>query len=176
MKNNNDRKLNILMCTVAFLLCATLFSIHFTSNLYARYITTDIDDNNARVAKFEITYKGTVFENNITADIKPDENENVTLIIENKSEVAVEYTLEVTNVTKNLPLKFKLEPKGSAPEFDLKNEPSEDIKTTKARQIAGNHTDEYILKIIWDKNNANNIDFVGMVDHLTVSVTVTQID
>lgn len=44
--------INIPMCIASILLCFTLFSIHLTCGLYARYTTTASSSDSARVIKF----------------------------------------------------------------------------------------------------------------------------
>lgn len=66
-KHTNTSKLNIPMCIAAFLLCLTLISTHFTSGLYAKYITRDSGSDSARVISFgdiTITETGDFYEEN----------------------------------------------------------------------------------------------------------------
>lgn len=51
-KHRTHSKLNIPFCAGLVLLCLTLFSMHLTSGLYARYVTTDSADDAARVITF----------------------------------------------------------------------------------------------------------------------------
>ncbi len=177
MRKVRNAKLNILMCTVAVLLCATLFSMHFVGGLYARYTTSASGSDSARVAAFSITQGGTIF-NTIEAAVTPGATKTVDLTITNNSEVAMEYTLTVTNVTGNInPLEFKLTPDGNAPAVTTESYEN-GISINSARQIAGDHTDKYRLEIVWEpsENEADDLAFIGMVDYITVSVKATQID
>lgn len=55
-KKISTKKPNIALCAGFILLCLTLFSMHFTSDLYARYVSKDSAEDSARVIKFgEIT-------------------------------------------------------------------------------------------------------------------------
>ncbi len=59
-KHRTHSKLNIPFCAGLVLLCLTLFSMHLTSGLYARYVTSDSAEDAARVIKFgELTLKET---------------------------------------------------------------------------------------------------------------------
>ena len=190
MKERNV-KVDILMCIVAVLLCATLCSMHLAGGLYARYTTSTSGGDSARVAECKIKQDGTIFKT-VAANVTPGTTQSADLIITNKSEVSVEYTVKVTNVTRNLPLEFTLTPKAEAAASEGQNTPSEDqaaspimtpshsdgISTNNARQIPGDHTDEYILNITWKPNEDNEEDLalIGMVDYVTVSVTAAQID
>ena len=124
MKERNV-KVDILMCIVAVLLCATLFSMHLAGGLYARYTTSTSGGDSARVAEFKIKQDGTIFKT-VAANVTPGTTQSADLIITNKSEVSVEYTVKVTNVTRNLPLEFTLTPKAEAAASEGQNTPSED--------------------------------------------------
>lgn len=178
MRNRRNSKVNILMCTVAFLICATLYSTHLVGGLYAKYTTRQSDSDSARVASFQITQSGTI-SNIIEANVTPGTTQSVDLTIENKSEVAMEYTLTVTNVTGNLtPLKFKLDPADSTSAPVTVESYENGISINSARQIPGEHTDKYNLMIVWEPspNEETDLALMGMVDYITVSVKASQID
>lgn len=177
MEKERNAKGNILMYTAAVILCVTLLSMHLAGGLYARYTTGKGDSNSAKVAAFNIEQEGTIFET-IEAGVTPGTTKSAELIITNNSEVAVEYTLTVTNVTGTLPLKFKLGPAdGNQPSVAAESYEN-GISIDSARQIPGNHTDKYTLDIVWepDANEEADLALIGMVDYITVSVTATQID
>lgn len=176
MEKKRNVKGNILMCTVAVLFCATMFSMHLVSGLYARYAISTSNGNSARIAAFNITEEGRIFKT-IDAKVTPGTTQSVDLIITNKSEVAVEYELTVTNVTGNLPLKFKLNRADTSPVTTpvMTDSHENGISINSANQVPGEHTDKYILNIDWDKSD-NDLALIGMVDYITVSVTATQID
>lgn len=52
MARHHKAKINIPMCFAAILLCLTLISIHLTSGLYAKYISSASGNDSARVIKF----------------------------------------------------------------------------------------------------------------------------
>ncbi len=177
MRKRNG-KVNILMCTVAVLLSATLFSMHLVGGLYARYTVSASGSDSARVAAFNIKQEGTLF-NTIEANVTPGTTQSAELTIINKSEVAMEYTLKVTNVTGNLaPLKFTLAPADASTPSVTTEKHENGISITTACQIPGDHTDKYILNIVWEKsdNEEDDLALIGMVDYITVSVTATQVD
>jgi len=177
MKKERDKKLNILMYTVAILLCATLFSTYLVGGLYARYTTNMNDSDSANVAAFNIKQEGTIFDT-IETTITPGATQSVNLTITNKSEVAMEYTLTVKNVTGNIePLKFVLK----SADGSISPVPTEShkngISINSVQQIPGEHTDDYILNIVWEPSDEEDaLARIGMVDYITVSVTATQID
>ncbi len=177
MRKRNS-KVNILMCTVSVLLCATLFSMYLVSGLYAKYTVSATDSDGARVAEFNITQEGTIFQN-IEADVIPGTTQSAELTITNGSEVAMEYTLTVTNVTGNIkPLKFKLTPVDVNTALVVTERYENGISINTACQIPGEHTDKYTLSIVWEPsaNEEDDLALIGMVDYITVSVTATQAD
>ena len=67
MVRHHKTKMNIPMCLAAILLCLTLISIHLTSGLYAKYITSASGSDFARVIKFgelTLTEEGDFYEGN----------------------------------------------------------------------------------------------------------------
>ena len=65
MARQHKVKMNIPMCLAAVLLCLTLVSIHLTSGLYAKYITSDSGSDFARVIRFgelTLTEEGDFYE------------------------------------------------------------------------------------------------------------------
>ncbi len=168
-KHQNNAKVNIPLRVAAVLLCLTLVSTYFVSGLQARYSTSGQSGNSAGVAKFSIEGSGTLLQP-IEARVSPGDPKPATLIIENKSEVAVEYSITVTNVTNNLPLRFRMEKDEVSLAVDA------DGTTFTAQQIPGNHSDTYVLHIDWDATKNNPDLWMGRVDYITVKVTATQID
>lgn len=51
-RKKTGAKVNIPMCLACVLLCLTLFSVHFSSGVVARYTTTTDSGDSARVIKF----------------------------------------------------------------------------------------------------------------------------
>ena len=67
MVTHNKTKMNIPLCLAAILLCLTLISIHLTSGLYAKYISSASGNDSARVIKFgelTLTEEGDFYEGN----------------------------------------------------------------------------------------------------------------
>lgn len=88
---NPSFSINIPMCAALVLLCLTLISVHLTSGLYAKYTATATGSGSARVAKFEV---------DCTVEQATDEDGNAiegqfTLTVENHSEVAIKYSVNV---------------------------------------------------------------------------------
>ena len=66
-KHTKTAKVNIPMCIATFLFCLTLISIHLTSGLYAKYISSASGNDSARVIKFgelTLTEEGDFYEGN----------------------------------------------------------------------------------------------------------------
>lgn len=165
-------KMNIPLRAAAVLLCAVLFSAYSVTGLFARYTTSTRSSDEARVAKFSIVGSGELWES-LAAELVPGGSQEVDLIIENNSEVAVEYTVEVANVTRNLPLTLRMVKEGSsAPLGDANG-----IKFT-VQQFPDRHEDKYKLTIDWPVTGEKDRepDKMGMVDYITVKITAVQID
>ena len=84
---------NIMMRVAAVLFCLVLISTHFMSGLYARYISRGEGEDDARVAKFEVSseWAGTV-----NIDVTKTTEGNFTFKVNNLSEVAISYDLVLT--------------------------------------------------------------------------------
>lgn len=172
--HQNRTPKNIPIRVAAVLFCLTLLSVYLVTGLFARYSTTAQSSDQARVAAFSIQGGGALSKT-IKAEVAPNGSGTVTLAIHNKSEVAVEYTIVVDNETNNLPLKFALT-KTDATSTTPNPVANENSTTFTAQQIPGDHTDKYTLTINWPKETTDDLALMGMVDHVTVTVTATQID
>ncbi len=162
-------KRNIPIRIAAVLFCLTLFSTYLVTGLFARYTTSVQSSDQARVAAFSIKGEGALSQT-IAAELVPGGSQDVILKIRNDSEVAVEYKIEVTNETKNLPLSFSQKKENGS--FSAL---AADGITFTDQQIPGTHTDTYTLHILWPKGS-KDLDLMGMVDYITVKVTAVQID
>lgn len=170
----SKRKMNIPIRVAAVLLCLVLFSTCLVSGLFARYAIGAQSSDQARVAKFSIEGSCELSQP-MEASLIPGGAEDATLIIQNNSEVSVEYTITVTNVTNNLPLSFRMEKAGASPAVQAGG------STLTDRQTPGGHTDQYTLHIEWpepadDAAKIEDLERMGMVDYVMVTVTAAQID
>ncbi len=166
----------IFICLIAMIFCTILFSMQLVGSAYARYKTTVSNSDNARVAKFNITQSGTIFQEINVSFPRSEEEQPITLEIKNDSEVAVEYVVTVTNVTGNFPtLQFVLKAadENTAPITTSTHENG--VSTNKVYRLPGNKTDTYTLDITLLEDE-NNLEYMGMVDYITISVTATQVD
>lgn len=78
------------------LLCAMILSTHLMGNLYARYSTTAVGSDSARVAKFDVTATW-------VKDDSSDTSDAYKLTVTNNSEVAVTYDVVATADGSDLP-------------------------------------------------------------------------
>lgn len=159
------RKVNIPIRAAAVLLCLTLFSTYLVSGLFARYTASAEGSDGARVAKFSIQGNDTLTQP-IAVSLAPGDTKEVSLLIENESEVAVEYTIDVTKGTNNLPLSLHMVSEVGTPAV---------ADTFTVQRLPGSHTDRYTLYIDW-KAEENDPAVMGMVDYIAVTVTAAQID
>ena len=155
-------KLNIPMCLAGILLCLTLISVHLTSGLYARYTTTAEGSDLARVAAFKVTEDRTTFSSGVVLGVTPGKT-MASILVKNESEVAIRYTITVTNVTENLPLSFRV---GDGTESA--------VTATGSWSMPVKSTQECQLSIMWDAAGAEA--YMGMVDKLSITLTAEQID
>ena len=175
MKQRKSHSKQLSFRAALILFCALLATLGMAVGLHARYTSGAAASDGARVAKFEITEDGLgaveQLDVLIDADLVPGEIHTKTLTIQNKSEVAVEYTITVKNMTGNLPLQFKV--------HEMDTTPAEGEYSCSAR-LEPNETEvnTYTLQIIWPTDPATNCDtkFVGMVDQVKVSISAVQID
>ncbi len=178
MQQMAEKNKNLILRIACILLVMVMLTTQLLCRIYASFATEDSSGDGARVAAFSITQEGTIFRT-IEADVIPGTIQVAELTITNKSEVAMEYTLTVTNETRNLePLKFKLN-SADGTATPVSTESYENgISKCGVSQIPGEHTDKYILNIVWEPsaNEDDDLALIGMVDYITVSVTATQMD
>lgn len=172
IESRRPRTGNLPIRVAAVLFCLTLLSTYLVTGLFARYAVTAQSSEQARVAAFSITGAEALDQTKtIKATVSPGETTEVKLIINNNSEVAVEYEIEVINDTENLPLSLELKEGNTS----LATATGKDKITFKDQKAPGNHKDEYNLKIKWEAG-MGDVARMGMVDYIAVTVTATQID
>ncbi len=91
MKAKN--KIPVSLSVASVLLCLVLLSAHFTSGMYARYVTSASGGDTSRIAKFVVSGKGAEEPVQIKAG---DTEGEYTITLTNNSEVAVRYDLTVS--------------------------------------------------------------------------------
>lgn len=148
MKN---KKINFL--TIAkYILLFVILTIYPMSSLYARYVSKNSSTQSAVVAKFDVNEYFSA-EQSFPISIKPGENVSRDIIINNNSDVAVNVTIVVENVTNNLPLIFL--------------DADEEIPP---------HTTEVVsINVIWNEND-NSYEYAEMVDVIKLLITAQQVD
>jgi hypothetical protein len=155
-----ENKLTIIMATL-FVLVMMSFSV--IGNLLAKYTSSADAVDVARVAKFSITETG-FSEITVTSnDFRPGYTLIQPIEIDNKSEVAVEYTLTVELLTENLPISMSLnEQSGKKIVINKKLQPN-------------SGKENYNLNIVWPKE-LNNLEYSMMVDAIRLSLNAVQIN
>jgi hypothetical protein len=165
----NKRKYskNWILWITACLLCLTLFSSNLMSGLLAKYTTGTNADDDARVAKFDITSENMSQTKALDIYMQPGKQTlDQKIQITNKSEVAVAYSIELKNETGNLPLELTIE--------DLQaNDTAVSGTTYQVSAQESKTTFTYTLNVNWTDQSD---DYMGMVDYVTVTVKATQID
>lgn len=167
MASRKKVKINFPMAVASVLLCLTLFSIHLTSGLYARYVSKGEGSDNSRVAQFNVTETSDDLTAELLFELEPGTHE-YEISVSNKSEVAVGYTIAVSNRTKNIPLQFEVRTKESANgETTLDSFEKEFVMASNSESI-------FVLRIYWDPENAD--EFMGMVDLIDITLKAVQKD
>ncbi|MCQ2478824.1 MAG: hypothetical protein MJ091_06430, partial [Clostridia bacterium] len=96
------------------------------------------------------------------------------LEIDNRSEVAVEYTLTVQNETGNLPLTFKFTNTATSTV-----EASAKDTCVLQNAMAAGGTVNYTMNAVWEVSGAaedENLQYMGMIDYIVITLEVVQID
>lgn len=170
----SERKRNIPMFIAGILLCLTLLSMYLVSGLYAKFTTSGEGEDSARVAAFYLEAEGDLCQY-IMTDVLPGEEQNQELLITNRSEVKLQYTLTIYNETKNLPLTFLLRNTVTEQIYN----PQNNTITVESTLEPGNRIDHFSLTADWpasDEAIDPNLAFAGMVDSLAVTIHAVQID
>lgn len=146
-----NKKINFL--TIAkFMLLFVIITIYPITNLYARYISKDNEEQSAGVARFDVN-ESFVAEQNFSISIKPGETVSREIIINNNSNVEIKLTIDIENVTNNLPLTFiGIEEKMHA-----------------------NTSQTFTVKVIWSENETSP-EYAGMVDVIKLLISAEQVD
>ena len=145
------KKINFLGITW-ILLFFIMLSIYLIPNLYARYIANKDSSDTALVAKFNVSESFDT-EQSFPIEIKPGDSLTKKIIINNNGDVAINVTVTVENITKNLPLTFMCE----------------------ETSINPHESGEVIITIKWDEKYSFP-ELAEMVDIIKFSLTAVQID
>ena len=161
-KQNTSGRTPIVFAVGLVLLCLFVVSLNMTSGLYARYTTSVSGQASARIANFNPTLviDGQVTELSTIVSVPFTPNEHYVVTIENQSEVAVQYSVSITNKTKNLPIK--------------------DVTAQLSQPIGVGEKQVIPLGIDWnlgqDVGETLDPGFAGMVDLLQVTIHIVQVD
>lgn len=149
---------NWILRIAGVLLCLTLLSVHLTSGMMARYSTTVSGSDSARVAKFDLREAGT-FSQDLPLEYKPGMSESYTIVLENHSEVTVDCTVTVKQLSNNMPITVTITP------------------TPGTVQLAPNDTTgkTYTLTLTWPAEY-NDARYSYEVDAIRVIVDAVQVD
>ena len=166
-----EPKRNIPAIMAAILLCLTVLSACLLSGLYARFTAEDAENDEARVASFNIEGSGFSQAINFNMTMNPGDVATKSLTVTNKSEVSVRYTVTLVNTTKNLPL--CLHDSASLSYLNL------DSERSFSYVLAPGGTDAltYGFEFLWPSDvNDGFVERSGMLDNICVTVLATQID
>ena len=163
---------NFILISAAITLCLIVLLTCFSDNLYAKFSTVASDEAGARVAKFEVTKAGEWEQTLWSGRLAPGKSSvEKTIKIENKSEVRIKYTFIVENKSNNLRLQFSVTDSGGS---------KVDSNGMIEGEVAPNDSSskEYKIKINWqnDDEASKNYEYAGMVDYITGTLKVEQVD
>ena len=159
------------MRLAAVLLSLVMLTTGLVSGRYARYATSETGSDSARVAKFTVTQSILQGETDLTQtipmpEIKPGDTVVINIVLEYDTEVAVRSTVDVQSLYSNLPLTISVQEKGTL---------SSQSSNFSAEYRPGTFTKEYEAAITWVQGS-NDVDYIGMVDLITITVTSEQVD
>ena len=161
----------IVLRLAAVLLSLVLITTGMVSGRYARYVTSASGSDSARVAKFTVTQSILQGETDLAQtipmpEIKPGDTVVINIVLEYDTEVAVRSTVDVQSLYSNLPLTISVQEKGTL---------SSQSSNFSAEYRPGTFTKEYEAAITWVRGS-NDVDYIGMVDLITITVTSEQVD
>ena len=99
-------------------------------------------------------------------EIKPGDTVCINVQVEHDTEVAVRSTVDVQSLYSNLPLTISVQEKGTL---------SSQSSNFSAEYRPGTFTKEYEAAITWVRGS-NDLDYIGMVDLIIITVTSEQVD
>lgn len=143
----------VLLRLASVLLILVLLSTSVLSGIYARYTTSMVGGDSARVAKFEVTEAGELLSF-FTADIQPGGSISKSVTVENKSEVSISYIITPTSRYSNLPLEFS---------------------ASGCAVLLPGQSDTYTLTVTWPAGK-NSTDYCGMVELIQLTLEASQVD
>lgn len=90
------KKIPVSLSVASVLLCLVLLSAHFTSGMYARYVTRASDGDTARIAAFLVSAEGKQEPVEITASQNSNDQQGAYVVtVRNNSEVAVSFKADL---------------------------------------------------------------------------------
>lgn len=163
---------NWIIRTAGILLCLVLASTYLVCGLFARYTTSATGSDSARVAKFQITEAAVGGAADLSQVISAELTPGVPFVakteVSNDSEVAVHYEIKVENVSKNLPLNFKMTAVNTKVEGEV---------TTFSDAMDPAEKKTYSLEILWSPDDHSEALLgMGKADQIAITLSATQID
>ena len=159
----NNRKPHVIVLRLAaVLLILVMLSTSMVAGRYARYTSTAIASDSARVAKFEVNEESALLTQNVPVSIIPGSTATTEIKVENASEVSVRYTINIDNPYRNLPLKFQIKVGDVLHDLPF------------AATIGYGQEVTYVLVTTW--TGSADISYSGKVDLIEISLSATQID
>ena len=169
---------SVMIRLAAVLLCLTMFSCYMMSGLLARYVTRGQGTDSARVAAFDVEVTGPVAD--VECEVTALEPGKITFTVDNKSEVAIEYSIRV-KIKEEAGCGVLVKLEGETEELRFEANQEAEHKYTKVGQLAvgaekATHTLSF-EPLDWTKitQNATGESMV-LTQPFTVYIDAVQID
>lgn len=191
---------NWMLRIASVLLYLVLVTTWMISALLAKYVSTGMGEDGARIAEFDITSELNQFNEKISVELKPGESMDYRIVVRNRSEVKVVIEPTVTSVG-TLPLTMRMyNLHGSndvvwstqtTPEIVILKEKPADESAYSATVMVDEYNylnlelspgaeRAYEIKVDWEKDaeNTDNKSFryAGNVNSLQLTIKVVQVD
>lgn len=173
MKSKHSFSEIVLTCA-SILLCFTIVSSYLTAGIFARFVSSDTASDSARVATFNVDKQGAL-TTSFAAEFVPDVPCYKEIVVQNKSEVAIEYTITILNKSNNMDLWFRF----GTDEDDLrKNTLTPEVATYTTYFASSSEQKRYVLEIIWKSSGdpLRDLEYMGAVDQIAVTLIATQVN
>lgn len=173
MKSKHSFSEIVLTCA-SILLCFTIVSSYLTAGMFARFVSSDTASDSARVATFNVDKRGAL-TTSFAAEFVPGVPCYKEIIVQNKSEVAIEYTITILNKSNNMKLSFRF----GTDENDLRPMTETSEGYTYTTYFASSSKEQrYVLEITWIPSDdpAYDLAYMGAVDQIAVTLMATQVD
>jgi len=165
----------IILRLAAVLLIMVMLSTSMVAGRYARYVSTASGSDTARVAVFNVEEGGSLMNSFSEGlhDLYPGQTIKKEIVVNNKSEVTIEYTVSAKSTYEFLPLEYTVSVGGNAE--NAENAENVKLPVPYRGTMAPGDEATITLNIEWPADK-NNVSYCGKVDMVEVTLNATQVD